>query len=156
MNAVIDSSVLVALLNPGDLWHARALALQGTILKTEVTLIYFDCVVAESISAVARRLHEKGRGVEIVGLLQRLEAQVPRDLITWILPDAPRLYTEAIGLVRSSQGELNFNDALISLACRDRQIDTIVSFDPDFDKVAWLKRVAVADQIQAVAEMRRD
>lgn len=147
MNVALDSSVLVALLNPNDVWHDRAVTLQEVVARAETTVIYFDCVVAESVSAVARRLHEKGRGAEIEGLLQRLETHVPTDLITWILPDAPRLYAETIGLVRSSQGELNFNDALISLACRERQIEAIVSFDPDFDKVAWLRRIAAADQV---------
>jgi predicted nucleic acid-binding protein len=147
VNVALDSSVLVALLNPNDVWHNRAVALQEALAQADTTVIYFDCVVAESISAVARRLHEKGRGAEIAGLLERLETQVPRELITWVLPDVPSVYTEAIYLVRSSQGELNFNDALISLACRERQIEAIVSFDPDFDKVAWLRRIAVADQV---------
>lgn len=147
MNAALDSSVLVALLNPNDVWHDRAVALQEAVVRAETTVVYFDCVVAESISAVARRLHEKGRGAEIDGLLDRLETHVPTDLITWILPDVPRLHTETIGLVRASRGELNFNDALISLACRERQIEAIVSFDPDFDQVAWLKRIAVAGEV---------
>jgi predicted nucleic acid-binding protein len=37
---------------------------------------------------------------------------------------------------------LNFNDALISLACRERNIPAIASFDADFDQVAWLHRLA--------------
>lgn len=147
MNVVLDSSVLVALLNPQDVLHDRALALREAITQANSSVIYFDCVVAESISAVARRLHEKGRGAEIEELLSRLVTLVPADLITWILPDVPRFYSEAISLVRSSLGELNFNDALISLACRERQIEAIARFDPDFDKVAWLKRIAASDQI---------
>ena len=147
MNVALDASVLVALLNPNDVWHDRALALQEAVMHAKATVVYFDCAVAESISAVARRLHEKGRSVEVERLLEQLETQVPRDLITWILPDVPRLYGEAIGLVRSSQGELNFNDALISLACRERHIEAIASFDPDFDKVTWLKRVTGSGQV---------
>jgi predicted nucleic acid-binding protein len=147
VNVALDSSVLVALLNPHDMWHDRAMALQEAVLQAEATVIYFDCVVAESISAVARRLHEKGRGAEIDELLTRLVTLVPAGLITWILPDVPRMYMEAIGLVRSSQGELNFNDALISLACRERKIEAVASFDPDFDKVVWLKRIAVSGQV---------
>lgn len=44
--------------------------------------------------------------------------------------------------MRSSGGELNFNDALMSLACREREISLIASFDPDFDRLPWLKRVS--------------
>ncbi len=56
--------------------------------------------------------------------------------------DIPALYAEIIGLVRSSRGELNFNDALIALSCRYRSIPFLTSFDRDFDQVSWLKRVA--------------
>jgi predicted nucleic acid-binding protein len=150
VQTAIDSSVLVALLNPHDLWHAQALALQDALLGADATLIYFDCVVAEAISTVARRLCEKGRGAEVKGLLERLEAQVPRDLLTWILPDVPRLYPEVLDLIHASSAELNFNDALIALACRERGIPTFASFDPDFDRVSWLKRVAAPADVTTV------
>jgi predicted nucleic acid-binding protein len=148
LQIAIDSSILVALLNPSDLWHAQALALRDALLGTDATLVYFDCVVAESISAVARRLHEKGRGAEVKGLLELLEAQVPRDLLTWILPDVPRLYSEVLDLIHTSSGELNFNDALIALACRERDIPALISFDPDFDRLSWLRRVAAPDDLR--------
>jgi predicted nucleic acid-binding protein len=38
-------------------------------------------------------------------------------------------------------------DALIALACRDRNIPYLASFDADFDQIAWLKRVAYPDQL---------
>jgi predicted nucleic acid-binding protein len=72
VNIALDSSVLVALLDPNDVLHGRALALQAGVLQVGSAVVYFDCVVAESISAVARRLHEKGRGAEIEELLDRL------------------------------------------------------------------------------------
>ena len=36
---------------------------------------------------------------------------------------------------------LNFHDALIALACREREIPVIASFDPDFDLNPWLNRL---------------
>lgn len=92
MEIVIDSSVLVGLLVPNDLWHPQAVALW--------------------------------------------------EAIKWILPDVPHLYLEGLDLIRSSSGALNFNDALIALACRERGIPAIASFDADFDQVAWLRRLA--------------
>lgn len=44
--------------------------------------------------------------------------------------------------MHSSDGKLNFNDALMALACRERAILVIASFDADFDLIPWLKRVA--------------
>ena len=147
MKVAIDSSVLVALINPRDLWRKQALALRDALLTVGDELFYFDCVAAESVSAAARRLYEKGLAAEVEALLDRLNAQVPRDTITWILPDAPRLYAEALDLIRSSSGALNFNDALIALACRERGIPAIASFDDDFDAVAWLRRLTRPEDI---------
>ncbi len=72
----------------------------------------------------------------------------PPDEILWVLPDVPILYTEIIELVRSSGGELNFNDALIALSCRNRDVFLIASFDRDFDRFTWLKRIAQPDDLE--------
>lgn len=58
-----------------------------------------------------------------------------------------RIANEIVALVEHSGGELNFNDALIALACRDRNIPYLASFDADFDQIAWLKRLARPDQL---------
>ena len=142
MDIAIDSSVLVGLLVPNDLWHTRAVALWKAIKTAEHVGLFFDCVVAEAISAAVRRMYEKGRATEVASLMDRLNAQIPLDTITWILPDVPRLYPQILELIRSSSGELNFNDALIALACQERNIPAIASFDADFDRVDWLKRIA--------------
>ncbi|MBI5350287.1 MAG: PIN domain-containing protein, partial [Chloroflexi bacterium] len=42
---------------------------------------------------------------------------------------------------------LSFNDALIALACRERDVPAIVSFDADFDQVKWLKRLARPEDV---------
>ena len=149
MRVAVDSSVLVGLINPRDLWRGRALALRDALLATGADLLYFDCVVTESISAAARRLHEKGRLAEVEALLDRLNDQVPGDTITWILPDVPHLYPEVLDLIRSSSGALNFHDALIALACRERSIPAIASFDADFDQVGWLRRLARPEDVAA-------
>lgn len=76
--------------------------------------------------------------------LNALTSQYP---LTWILPDVPRLYPEVLELMRTTSGELNFNDALLALVCRERGIPAIASFDADFDQVAWLKRVANPEDV---------
>jgi predicted nucleic acid-binding protein len=57
------------------------------------------------------------------------------------------LYADILSLVRASKGELSFNDALISLACRERGIPLIASFDRDFDQVSGLQRLADVDDV---------
>lgn len=147
MKVALDSSVLVGLINPGDLWLDRAVALRRALLDDKAELYYFDCVVAESISVVVRRLHEKGHRTDVEALFDRLDVHIPADAITWILPDVPRLYPEIISLIRSSLGALNFHDAIIALACRERGIPAIASFDADFDQVTWLRRLARPEDV---------
>jgi hypothetical protein len=65
-------------------------------------------------------------------------ADYPQEDILWVLPDVPALYTDIVELVRSSNGALNFNDALIALSCHHRDISFIASFDRDFDEVSSL------------------
>jgi predicted nucleic acid-binding protein len=143
----IDASVLVALLDPRDLWREKAIALYDALLAADAIPLYFDCVVAEAVSAASRRLHEKKRAEEVSLLLDRLNRQVSRKTLTWILPEVPQFDSQVLDLIRSSSGELNFNDALIALACRERDIPAIVSFDADFDQVPWLKRIAQPEDV---------
>jgi predicted nucleic acid-binding protein len=142
MEIVVDTSVLVGLLDDADLWHAQARDLIASLHRAGHTGVYLDCVLAETISVVIRRAVEKGRQEKVGALYDRLETEFPADRITWILPDVPALYVDVLSLMRSSSGELNFNDGLISLSCRERGISAIASFDADFDRVAWLKRLS--------------
>jgi predicted nucleic acid-binding protein len=72
--------------------------------------------------------------------LDKLQAQVPENLITWITLDTQRYYDRIVAFVRHTQGRLNFHDAHIALACQELGIEMILSFDGDFDEVSWLRR----------------
>ncbi len=146
LRIAIDASVLVGLINPRDTWH-QATALQDALQQAGCAPVYFDCVIAESLSAVLRRLYEKKRKEEIEILLTRFEEIFPPERLDWLFPDVPRLYGDILALIRQSGGELNFNDALIALACREREIEAIASFDADFDRIPWLHRVATPDSL---------
>jgi len=41
-------------------------------------------------------------------------------------------------------------DALMALACQELGVSAIVSFDGDFDHVAWLRRISDANQVQGL------
>jgi len=129
----IDTSVPLGLLDPKDVWHGQAVALKQALQAHQADIAVFDCVLAEAISTMARRIYEQQRAADLDRLLTRILTDYPVDDVLWVLPDAPLLYTEIVELVRSSRGELNFNDALIALSCRHRGISLIASFDRDFD-----------------------
>jgi len=143
----IDTSVLIGLLDPKDVWHEPAMALKQALVAHEAGVAVFDCVLAEAISTMARRIHEQRRRSDLDRLVGRIQSDYPADDILWVLPDVPTLYTEIIDLVRASDGALNFNDALIALSCRHRDIPLIASFDRDFDSLQWLRRVAQPDDL---------
>ena len=152
MVIAIDTSVLIGMLDTRDVWHSAALQMQGALLAAQMLPVYFDCVLAEAVSTLVRRLREQRREQDISSLLDRLDAELPPETLTWLFPDVPRLYRHVMGLIRSSAGELNFNDGLITLACRERQIRLLASFDRDFDRVPWLIRVATPADVVAAQE----
>jgi len=144
----IDTSVLIGLLDPKDVWHDAATALKEALQGHQAEIAVFDCVLAEAISTMARRIHEQRRAADLKHLLSRILTDYPLDDILWVLPDVPALYGEIVELVRSSGGELNFNDALIALSCHHRDVPFIASFDRDFDHVSWLQRLATPDDLR--------
>ncbi len=138
----LDTSFVIGLLDEKDVWHTPAVELTAAFRSGAFRPYIFDCVLSEVISTLARRIYEKRRQAEFKALIARLNAQFPTKSITWLYPDLPRLYDEVVMLVEQSAGELNFNDALIALSCRNRNIPMLASFDADFDRVNWLKRIA--------------
>jgi len=148
VDVAIDTSVLVALLVPDDQWHKQAVKLWDATKAQGYIPVYLDCVTAETISVIVRRLEEKGLSKETASAIKRWEEHIPTGAISWVLPDVPRLYPEIIALIRSSSGALNFNDALIALACRERGIEAIASFDGDFDQVDWLRRLSRPEDLE--------
>lgn len=99
---------------------------------------------------LTRRLRERQREAELPDLLDCLDADFPPESITWILPDVPHLYGQVLALIRSSAGELNFNDGLIALTCRERGVRALASFDEDFDSLPWLTRVSAFADVKMV------
>ena len=141
MRVAVDTSVLVALCVPDDIWHSQAISLVSDLRQRQAAIIYFDCVVAEALTAAVRRLHEQRTAECIPAALQRFRHELPAAAITWVLQDTERMYEPSLTLVEQSSGVLNFHDVLIALACREREIPVIASFDPDSDLIPWLNRL---------------
>jgi len=138
---VIDTSVLVGLIDSKDAWHDDAWALRNALKAAQARLVYFDCVVNEAVSVLARRAKERKHVDQYRDLLERLSSQVPQESITWISVAIKGLYRQIMDLVRETSGDLNFHDALIASCCRDLGLTWIATFDSDFDQITWLKRL---------------
>jgi predicted nucleic acid-binding protein len=149
MLVVIDTSVLIGVVDACDVWHAAVRRLHDAQLAERLPLVYVDCVLAEASRTLARRLREQGRAQDLPGLLECLRAEFPPEQLTWFFPDVPRFYGEILEQMRLSAGECNFNDGLMALTCRERQIRLLASFDGDFDTLTWVTRVATPDDVAA-------
>jgi len=65
----IDSNVLVALLDGHDKWHSKAKENYVALESKGAGFVYFDCVMNEAISVLARRSEEQKRSEEFLLLL---------------------------------------------------------------------------------------
>jgi predicted nucleic acid-binding protein len=148
--AAVDANVLVGLLDDHDKWHAASVALRDALNEAGVELVYFDCVINETVSVLARRTYEQGRPEQLDELLDKLDSHIPISDITWASGETRRLYSNIMSLIRSSSGKLNFHDALIALVCGEQEVSILVSFDRDFDEIDWLTRVAQASHVVGV------
>lgn len=148
----LDTSFVLGLLDAQDLWHQRSLETKTALAKRDFGPVVFDCVLAEVISTLARRTHEHRRISELSALLAQLRHDFPANTIVWLYPDLPQQYAAVVALVEQTQGELNFNDALIALACQTRNIKFLASFDKDFDQVQWLRRLSAPADVATTAE----
>lgn len=110
--AAIDTSVVVALADEHDKWHAHALSLRDAILAAGLQQVYFDCVINEALGVVGRRAEEQRRSEQFSRLLDGLLALIPAEAITWISGAGERLFSEILALCRQHQGKLNYHDAL--------------------------------------------
>ncbi len=142
LNVVIDANVVVALVDTRDKWHPQAIALRDALISQQAQLVYFDCVVNETVGVIGRRAEEQKRSDQFGGLLDDLSKQIPASSITWISREGERLHEQVLELCRVHGGRLNYNDALMAVFCRERGIRQIASFDADFDALAWLNRVS--------------
>lgn len=148
----VDTNVVLGLLDEHDMWHKSAIALMAAVEAQAWETVYFDCAIAEAISTLTRRLHEKRRQADLNVLLDRCLQKFPPTLPFWLTQNQSVFYRPTIELIRASSGELNFNDALIALACRDYGIAALASFDADFDHVAWVRRLATPTDVLTLAQ----
>jgi predicted nucleic acid-binding protein len=72
----IDTSVLIGLLDPRDVWHNAATALKEALQAHQANVAVFDCVLAQAIGTMARRIHDA------VGLVRQRG-------VHWTFPKAP-------------------------------------------------------------------
>jgi predicted nucleic acid-binding protein len=144
---VIDANFLVALLDGDDSFHTKATEIE-MMIPIETPRLYFDVVVSESLSVLARRSEERKRIFSFREKVRMLQIKLPYSNISWVSVLIQTYYSEILELMTHHNGKLNFNDALIVVYMKKNNLQFIASFDSDFDDVAWVQRISTPSDIE--------
>lgn len=138
---IIDSNLLVGIIDAKDKWHTKANALAEKLQEKGWQPIYLDCVLNEVLSVIGKRLQERNEAHRFLFILNKLEEIISIKDIMWSYPYVPQYYSSILTLIKEKDGQLNFHDALIIKIAEEYSIGYIGSFDKDFDDFKFLKRI---------------
>ena len=133
---IVDTNVLVALLDCKDVHHQNAVRLALRLEKERNQILLMDCILVELYSVIARRSREKGYDFSQI-FPQITEIEEMYDVIL-AYDYRARLHLKVLNLILLSGGALNYHDALISLVMKRKRIKNIATFDRDFDTIDWV------------------
>ena len=133
---VVDTNVLVALLDSKDVHHQKAVRLAQRLENEKRQILLMDCILVELYSVIARRSRERGYDFSLI-FPQIMEIEEMYDIIM-AYDYRTRLHTKALNLILLSGGALNYHDALISLVMKRKRIKQIATFDKDFATIDWV------------------
>jgi len=150
---VIDTNFLVANIDRNDKWHNTVVPINELLNRIQVTTIYLDCVINETVSVLAKRMEEKNRLDEYPEVLAKIQNVIPYEKITWTSYNNRFWYGEILDLLKEHKGRISFNDALIALYLKNSKIKYLVSFDKDFDKIPWITRLGCEEDFRKQDEL---
>lgn len=124
----IDTSYLLALINPKDKYNKRAIELKS-IIGNEKRVINSSVLLefANSLSFYGGK-----KGNEIIQIIKKTHEII-------YLNENDYNLSESFFL--NYDGNINFSDCTILRTMEDAKINKIVSFDSDFDKVKGIVRI---------------
>lgn len=138
---ILDTNILVALLDKNDVWHAQAVSLRDALIKEKTELIFLDCVAIEAITVLGRRCERNQTQEAFHTLAKQFEDLVNYHEMTWSYLMVKEQYKDILNDMKKHQGKISFHDTLISRFAKQNQITHIASFDKDFDTVESLVRI---------------
>ena len=133
---IVDTNVLVALLDSKDVHHKNAVRLAQRLEKEGKQILLMDCILVELYSVIARRSRERGYDFSQI-FPQIIEIEEMYDVIM-AYDYRARLHTKVLNLILLSGGALNYHDGLIGLVMKRKRIRKIATFDRDFATIEWV------------------
>lgn len=145
----LDTSYLVGLFDQSDLWHSQSMEIYRLLRQRQVSVYYFDCVLNELLTVLARRCRENSRTQPFPEVAQQVNQVISTAAITWIYPYTQEWYAQCLSIMLDTQGQLNFHDALIVVATQELGIPALVSFDSGFDLLQTVDRLGSYDDVNS-------
>ena len=124
----IDTCYMLALLNKKAKDHDNAKKIKE-LIKDEYTMIN-STVKIEMLNNIHKKRYEKVRN-EILQVLDNM------DEIDYLTPED---YDKALKICKKHNYNVNYSDCTIKVSMMKHNINTIVSFDGDFDNMTGINR----------------
>lgn len=125
----VDSSFFIALVDRKDQWHPAAKALLPGL--ADEPLLISDLIIAESVTIIGRRSGGKA-GEQLYHYFM--------DNCDLVVTDE-KILNGSMPVFLRYDGTLSVSDAVSVFIMKKKNIDRIISFDSDFDKVEGIVRV---------------
>jgi hypothetical protein len=125
----VDSSFFIALVDRKDQWHPAAKAVLPVL--ADETILISDLILAESVTIIGRRSGGKA-GEQLYHYFM--------DNCDLIVTDE-KILKGCMSVFLRYDGTLSVSDAVSVFIMKKKNIDRIVSFDSDFDKVEGIVRI---------------
>ncbi|MBR0471499.1 MAG: type II toxin-antitoxin system VapC family toxin [Methanosphaera sp.] len=125
----LDSSYLIGLIIDNDQHHTKAVELKP-YLKNEKKLIN-NTVLVETLNSIKRTNHSIDTD-EIINSILKLD---DIDFLT------KNDYFKSLELFNYYNQSINYSDCTMLYTMQQYSLNTIVSFDSDFDKVSTINRI---------------
>ena len=125
----LDSSYLIGLIIDNDQHHTKAVELKP-YLKNEKKLIN-NTVLVETLNSIKRTNHSIDTD-EIINSILKLD---DIDFLT------KNDYFKSLELFNYYNQSINYSDCTMLYTMQQYYLNTIVSFDSDFDKVSTINRI---------------
>ncbi len=125
----VDSSFFIALVDRKDQWHPAAKAVLPVL--NDETIIISDLIIAESVTIIGRRSGGK----------------VGEQLYHYFIDNCDLVFIDekilkgSMSVFLRYDGTLSVSDSASVFIMMGKNIDRILSFDSDFDKVAGIVRI---------------
>lgn len=110
--------------------HEKAVMLNEIIDETNETKVINNIVLTETLNKISKRIKPT---------FQILNNIIESNIVLYLDQED---YKKAFELNQNLNNALNYNDCIILHSMMKSQINKIISFDKDFDKIVGIKRIS--------------